>query len=735
MLILHVITGLGDGGAEHALFRLCSQSTNIRHAVISLTNEGKYGPLLRAKGITVTELNQRNPLSWVSTIRKLVLIIRQEKPHAVQTWLPHADFIGGIAARVSGIRKIYWSLRATPQITGGGALAKKLPLQILTTMSWFIPQEIISCSEAGKVLFHELGYPLKKIEVIPNGFETQLAQDISSKRAELRRNLSIAPGKKVLGMVARYHPQKDHKNLLEAIKLLSSERQDFVCLLAGKGLDPENNELNQEIRDLGVSRFVILMGQLENTLSFMAGLDLHLISSSWGEGFPNVIGEAMSVGVPNISTDVGDAKMIIGDTGWIVQPRNPVQLAEALSLAISLKTSDLEAIGDRARQRIEDNFSITRMIESFEKVYGQQKILICTRYSNLGASSRVRFGNYVPSLQRSGFTVQRESFFPDEYLEMRYRGVIPLGIVLQSFWRRFSLLWKVRNFDILWVEKEVFPWIPWFLERTFIPRRVKVVADYDDAIHVRYKNHNSPVVRYVLGSKIDHMMRRSDLVLAGSQELAQHAISINASRVALFPSTIDTRRHIRADSSVTPRVAGEKVVVGWIGNPHTWNTYVSGMVPVLRTLMMETDSFFLAVGALEDPKLLAEGWVRFVPWTLATEATMLESIDIGIMPLTDDPWARAKCGYKLLQYMGAAKPVVASPIGANKTIVQHGGNGFLASSHSEWATCLEELIRDASLRRKMGSIGAKTVETEFDLLQHADKLVDHLRDLSGDSKP
>lgn len=338
------------------------------------------------------------------------------------------------------------------------------------------------------------------------------------------------------------------------------------------------------------------------------------------------------------------------------------------------------------------------------------KLRILTRYGRKGASSRVRFLQYLPHLERAGFEVEVAPFFGDDYLEALYAGRGTRAAALAAFGRRLRALRGSQGAaDVIWLEKEALAWVPHAIEAGLMPRGVPVVSDYDDAVFHRYDRHPAALVRRVLGRKHAAIMARSACVLAGNAYLAGYARDAGAASVEIVPTVVDTDAY---------RVAGadrgdRPPVIGWIGMPSTWADCVAPFLPALEGVARRHGAVLHAIGARPDPA--EEGILRFLPWSEAGEVEMIRAMDIGIMPLPDTPWMRGKCGYKLIQYMACGLPVVASPIGVNTEIVQHGVNGFLAETPDEWRQALETLMADPGLRRAMGAAGRQTVERSYSL--------------------
>jgi glycosyltransferase involved in cell wall biosynthesis len=315
------------------------------------------------------------------------------------------------------------------------------------------------------------------------------------------------------------------------------------------------------------------------------------------------------------------------------------------------------------------------------------------------------------------------SLFDDDYVIGLYRGKIPIYSVLKAYVSRVKFMLRAKHFDLVWVEKEMLPWMPAWIEFGLFPRNVSLVVDYDDAVFHRYDQHSFSLVRLLLGHKIDAVMRRADLVIVGNDYLGERARRAGARHVKLLPTVVDTSRY-----TVSHTNPDKPVTIGWIGSPSTAR-YLHLVAPVLQKMIVSHGIRVVAIGA--NPAQLKALPFEVRSWSEDAEVEEIKRFDIGIMPLPDEPFARGKCGYKLIQYMACGKPVVASPVGVNSVIVRHGINGYLAGNESEWVQSLHNLLNDSALRLQMGNNGRTLVEVEYSLQITAPFLANLLRTIKG----
>lgn len=375
--VVHVISGLGQGGAETVLHRLVSApGQQAVHTVISLSDEGVFGPRLREAGVAVHALNMKaSPLKAAQGLWKLFRLLRQLNPDVVQTWMYHADLLGGLVARLAGIRAVAWGIRNSGADLRHGSRSARGVAWLCARLSRWVPGVIVACADEAARRHREWGYDPDRMLVIPNGYDMAAWKADALARSQLRSEWGIAENAPVIGSVARWNPLKDHENLLQALALLIKQQPELHCVLVGEGLDASNAELMALLRRHGLQQHVVLLGRRDDVPKVLAALDVYVLSSR-AEGFPNVVAEAMATGVPCVVTDVGDAARIVGECGWVVPPRNAPALAEAIGEAIALLGSvegkeDYAMRAAQGRQRVELAYGLETMRVRYETVWSR----------------------------------------------------------------------------------------------------------------------------------------------------------------------------------------------------------------------------------------------------------------------------------------------------------------------------------------------------------------------------
>lgn len=336
------------------------------------------------------------------------------------------------------------------------------------------------------------------------------------------------------------------------------------------------------------------------------------------------------------------------------------------------------------------------------------KILFLTRYGPLGASSRLRCYQYLPFLVEDGLECTISPFFDDQALSLFYEtGHYGFLTLLRSYLRRLIVLFMCQSFDLIWIEKEALPWFPFLVEKLFL-QQGSYVLDYDDAVFHAYDQHRFSFIRCLYGKKLDKLMHRSAYTFVGNQYLADRAHLASSPKIAIVPTVVSLSRYCRHSPAIAPKSDSVPIIV-WIGSPSTVS-YLSSLRNSFQDLAKKVRfKLFVVGGHISIPGIDIECF----QWSIDTEVDLIAQSDIGIMPLIDSPWARGKCGYKLIQYMACCLPVVASPVGVNIDLVSHGVNGLLADTSVDWINCLTMLLEQPNLRFRMGVNGRQLIENRY----------------------
>jgi len=369
--ILHLITDLDMGGAEVMLFNLVKEhlKKKIEIQVIGLTRNGEIGNQLQQLGVPVEALGMRNDRQDPFSLVRLIRLFRSIHPDLIQTWMYHADLLGGLAARLSGNIPVVWGLHHTLDGEQPVRPRTMAVLQLNAMLSGWLPRRVVCCAESARQAHIRAGYFAKRMVVIPNGIDLKRFHPDREARLALRQELGMAADTPLIGLFARFHPQKDHRTFAEAAGLLHARLPQVHFVMAGEGVTPANVQLRSWIQAAGLSPQVHLLGLRQDMPRLMAGVDLASLSSAYGEALPLAIAEAMSCCVPCVVTDVGDAGHLVAATGRIVPPRDPAALSEAWKELFSLSARGRTQLGQKARSRIQEEYNIVSIAERYYSLY------------------------------------------------------------------------------------------------------------------------------------------------------------------------------------------------------------------------------------------------------------------------------------------------------------------------------------------------------------------------------
>jgi glycosyltransferase involved in cell wall biosynthesis len=370
--VLHIITDLSAGGAETMLYRLLSKMDTARfeNEVISLTSLGDVAEKIEADGVPVRALGMKKGVPNPIPVARLFRWIRRSQPQVVQTWMYHANLIGGLTARLAMHTSVVWGIH---HVNLEPHVNKRLTIwiaEVCGSMSKWLPSCVVFCSQAALLSHVKLGYAAQKMVVIPNGLDLNEFKPDPAARVCVREELGIGADAVVIGIAARFHVLKDHRNFVQAAGRLRKRFSDLHFVMCGHGITPDNRELAQWINDSGIQVHCHLLGERRDIARLFSAIDI-ATSSSLSEAFPLSVGEAMACGTPCVVTDVGDSALIVGDTGRVVAPGNPDALATAWSELIEAGPGVRHHLGMAARRRVNQFFALASVVRCYESIYAQ----------------------------------------------------------------------------------------------------------------------------------------------------------------------------------------------------------------------------------------------------------------------------------------------------------------------------------------------------------------------------
>jgi glycosyltransferase involved in cell wall biosynthesis len=369
MRVLHVIGGLGLGGAETLLYRLATHPVaDIEHEVICLGKRDWYSQRLEGHGITVHHLGMTSAASTLTGISRLRRLIRHSGADVIHSWMYFANVLSGLLARGAAI-PVVWGIHASTFKHLG--LPSRLCAHVGGRFATRLSALVINCSARSAEVHARFGYSAVPNAVIPNGYDPARLFPDEQARLGTRGSLGVGGDTFLIGSITRWHSEKDVTALIQAIAILRNEIASFRCLLIGPGLEDSNADLSRHIRDARLHDVVVPMGTRSDIAELARALDLHALPSR-SEAFPNVVAETMLSGVPNVVTDVGDSALIVGDSGWVAPPGDPLALADAI-VKTYREWRDQPASWERrraaARQRIVERFTFGRMADAYARVW------------------------------------------------------------------------------------------------------------------------------------------------------------------------------------------------------------------------------------------------------------------------------------------------------------------------------------------------------------------------------
>jgi glycosyltransferase involved in cell wall biosynthesis len=371
--VAHIITDLSPGGAEFLLYRIVSamDSTRFENEVISLTDLDGLTGKLRAAGVQVRALGMpRSQVPNPLLVMRLFQWIRQSKAQVVHTWMYHANLVGGLVARLAGDTPVVWGIHQADLDPQWNKPLTLWTAKSCARLSRWLPRRIVFVSRASLQLHARFGYTARQMEVIPCGFDLHEFRPDPAARLSVRRELEIPKDALIIGMASRFHPQKDHQNLIQAAARLRDLTPKVHFLLCGRCVTRDNAQLFEWITEAGIKAQCHLLGERRDTARLFAAMDI-ATSSSASEAFPLAVGEGMACGTPSVVTNVGDSALIVGETGKVVAPGDPVALAGAWRELIEAGPEVRRSLGIAARRRVQQHFDMSAIVERYQAIYAQ----------------------------------------------------------------------------------------------------------------------------------------------------------------------------------------------------------------------------------------------------------------------------------------------------------------------------------------------------------------------------
>ncbi|UOE85836.1 glycosyltransferase [Vibrio splendidus] len=493
-----------------------------------------------------------------------------------------------------------------------------------------------------------------------------------------------------------------------------------------------------EIQDLKTvcgltdSKFSLSSSTPEDIVDNISDIDVAVIFFTPGISTlgtsPTRIAEFLACGIPVIvNKDVGDTSNIIDKykVGVVLQDSNVESIELALNQIHDL-LQDVE-LAERCKQTARVVFSVdtgaSRYLASYKKGDNVFKLLILSKYTRQGASSRLRTHQYVPNIEKSGVSVTVSPLYDDEYLFDYYKNKRrKLLKVIHCYARRLIRLLTLKDFDVILIEKEALPYIPHFIEKLFL-NNCRYIVDYDDAIFHNYDNSKYTLVRYFMSNKISRTMRFSSTVVVGNDYIYNYALTSQANNIVQIPTVID---HSRYSKEAMVNDGSRPLTVGWIGTPFTQKYIIE-----IKDELLEANKIIkfklLLIGAKSDVNLDLDGLdVEVIPWTELSEVSSIQKMDIGLMPLPDELFEKGKCGYKLIQYMGCGVPVIASDVGVNSIIMDRNKCGYLASEKHDFTRYIIDLLTNPGLREEFSVNAMKSISDYYNLEVQSKKLISEI---------
>lgn len=370
--VLHIITCLGRGGAQNTLANICLQDIKKRHVVVTLTGGEFWATKLAEYGIKVVDLSVGKSIFGLGFLFfKLLKVIKSENPSVIQTWMYHADLLGGVAGRLAGFENVCWNIRHSDLRPGVEKRSTIWTMRLCAILSDIIPARIICCSQEAVRVHRQYGYSAEKLIFLPNGVDGDRYFWDRDLGLRTRARMGLQLGAPVCLSIGRDSRQKGRSVLFEAFAAIS--RSDAVLVLVGDGLVRENSTLLRQVELHNLSERVVFLGPSDNVPDLLRMADLYIQSSISGEGYPNALAEACVTGVACVASDVGDSRAILAGypQGVVCEPGSSESLAKAIDSALVYFDDWTEGrMGDSSdKAPIKTVFDVSEMIRRYHLVW------------------------------------------------------------------------------------------------------------------------------------------------------------------------------------------------------------------------------------------------------------------------------------------------------------------------------------------------------------------------------
>ncbi len=745
--VVHVISGLGLGGAETVLYRLITASQPlVSHTVVSMTDDGVFGERLRAAGAQVVCLGMPpGRLTWAG-LKRLYRYLRAERPDVVQTWMYHADLIGGVVARLAGIKAVAWGIRNSGVNLAKSSRVARALAWVCGRVSGWVPALIVSCAQDAARRHQSWGYRADRMRVIPNGYDMARWVPNEAARQRLRKEWGFAERTRVIGAVARWNPLKDHANLLSAFAICASGDKSLRCVLVGHGIDSDNKKLMALIDSYQLHEQVLLLGPRDDVPDIMSALDVHVLSSC-AEGFPNVVAEAMATGVANVVTDVGDAASIVGADGWVVPPENAPALGIAIGQALAeLDTPEMALRRDRGRERMGRLYSLQAMVVAYERtwrelanpaprllfVVNNPAFFLSHRLPIALAASEDGFDVHVATMPGPAAGQIEQLGLTHHALPMTRSGKNPVSEIYTLFalWRLFRRL-RPDVVHGVTIKPVLYGGIAArlagvpgyvaaisglgfvFMQQGGRARVLRAVATWLYRLALGHRNS-----RVIFQNGNDR-----DLLLKAGAVRAEHVVLIRGSGVDLdvfkaLPEPSDPPVALMAsrllvDKGVREFVEAARLAAGQ-GGGLRW-VLAGGVDPGNPT----------GISADEVAQWQAEGVIEYVG-ERTDMAQLYEQCHIAVLPSYREGLPKS-----LIEAAACGRAVVTTDVPGCRDAITPDVTGLLVPAQDAKALCAAVLClaNDAALRQRMGAAGRALAEQAFDVRQVVSRHLEIYRDL------